>query len=557
MHEALLDGGHRHRHGVHYTPRPDADGVIVEAVRGWDHPDAPLVRHPAVGSGAFLLAAARWFANRGPDRRRIVADLLWGVDRDPLAVEVPEASLWLWPAEDGDPARCGPLVVGDALVTLGHAWPDRPDAGFDLVVGNPPFGSQLSTATSPRPEDTERLRVALGQGVHGHADTATVFLLAGMALTRPGGRVSMLAPESFLAARDAGPARRAALAEADLVSLWVADEPVFPGTPVRVCAPVLHRRPRAELSRAEAEAGAGARVRVRVTTGPSVTIAGEWPFDARTPTWAPLTASARGVPDVSDWHTAGTLSDRSHATAGFRDQYYGLVPHVLEAAELPRGEAATPLVTSGLVDPLTSHWGRRPARFAKRRWSDPAVDLDALATSDPALARWVAERRVPKVVVAAQTRVVEAWVDAEGSAVPSVPLIAVTPRASDPDLWCVAAVLLAPPVTAWALTHHGGAGLAADTVKLSARQVLDVPLPADRDAWARSADCLRTVAAAPESERGRLLGQVGADLCCAYGLARDHPVVAWWRARLDVPSETGGRHPTVTRSVDRRDEPKR
>ena len=45
------------------------------------------------------------------------------------------------------------------------------------------------------------------------------------------------------------------------------------------------------------------------------------------------------------------------ATAGFRDQFYGLIPFVRD------GPADAPLVTSGLLDPGRSAWGERPARF--------------------------------------------------------------------------------------------------------------------------------------------------------------------------------------------------
>ncbi|CAN5627615.1 hypothetical protein BH20ACT2_BH20ACT2_00190 [soil metagenome] len=533
VHEALLADGHRHRRGVHYTPRAVAEGLVAEARHGWGNPPAPTVCDPAVGGGAFLLAAARALVALGLDRRRIVTDLLWGTDLDPLAVLVTEAALWLWAGEDGPPVRPAHLVVADSLGAGPSLWPDGPSAGFDLVVGNPPFGAQRSHRTARSPAETARLRQSLGPAVRGYADTASLFLLTAAGLVADGGRVALVQPESFLAARDAAPVRDALLERGPLVGLWVAAEPVF-AAGVEVCAPIF-------------EASAGGRGRspsvVRRTVGgcfrrlPPATV--QWAGGA--PSWTGLAAAARGVPTIAGWSTAGVLGDRWVGTAGFRDQYYGLVDHVAEAADADPDHRTAPLVTTGLVEPLAHRWGHHPARFAKRRWAAPVVDLDTLAAADPALARWVADRLVPKVLVATQTRVVEALVDAEGALVPSVPLVAVTAAGDDLDPWLVAAALSAPPVTAWALTHYGGAGLSSRVLKLAAHQVLAVPLPAEVGPWYEVARRWRAASGQhPTPPQWReLLDEAGVELCTAYGLDAEHPVLAWWRTRLHGNADLG------------------
>jgi hypothetical protein len=130
----------------------------------------------------------------------------------------------------------------------------------------------------------------------------------------------------------------------------------------------------------------------------------------------------------------------------------------------------------------------------------------------------VAQRLVPKVVVATQTKVIEAAVDGEGAWVPSTPVISVH---TDVDhLWQVAALLSAPGVSAWALRHHAGAALNPDAIKLSARQVLDVPLPADEASWYEAATAL---SAGCIQDAGRAMSR-------AFGTGED--VFEWWRARL-------------------------
>ena len=113
----------------------------------------------------------------------------------------------------------------------------------------------------------------------------------------------------------------------------------------------------------------------------------------------------------------GVLANWATATAGFRDQCYGLIPFVRDGLE------DAPLVTSGLLDPGRSAWGERPARFGGRRYLRPGIDLKALGATDPRLAAWTASRQVPKVLLATQTAVLEAAVDEQGTWVPSVPVV--------------------------------------------------------------------------------------------------------------------------------------
>jgi hypothetical protein len=225
--------------------------------------------------------------------------------------------------------------------------------------------------------------------------------------------------------------------------------------------------------------------------------------------------------------SGGRLGDRCTATAGFRQHFYGLVPFVHES----ENGRPVPLVTCGLIDPGTLLWGRRRARFGGRRYDRPSVDMAALvASGDDELRAWIEARLRPKVVVATQTRVVEAAVDEAGAWVPSVPVLSV--EADPDDLWLVAAVLLAPPVTAWALDRVAGTALSADAIKLTARHVLEVPTPADTGRWRDAAEQLERAATAPEGLQLPELIEVGSAMAAAYGHDPDDAVVRWWSGRL-------------------------
>src|SRR5439155_8224106 len=194
-------------------------------------------------------------------------------------------------------------------------------------------------------------------GADGYVDEAAMFLLA--AARRARHRVAMLQPESVVAVASAASVR--AELGPSLVDVWIPGTALFDDAAVRVVGILLDRH--AGSTRGER--------------------------------WAPLLATARGVPDVT-LTPHGTLGDASEVIAGFRDEYYGLAPFVGE--DRP---GAAPLITSGLIDAGVCLWGQRPARFDRRPWNAPAVDVGELASSS--LGPWATRVRVPKVLVATQT----------------------------------------------------------------------------------------------------------------------------------------------------------
>ncbi|WP_148615080.1 N-6 DNA methylase [Nocardioides rubriscoriae] len=469
VHQSLL--ADRVGSGSFYTPPALVDWVLdrVRLEQG------DTVLDPACGTGNFLLAVVRRLGPAAVGR-------VHGVDLDPVAVAIARLLLRI-EAPGTDPA----LV--EHTVRVGDGLGEHPGAPYDVVLGNPPFGGRLRPR-APVPDGAPAA----------YTDTSAVFLQRALGLVRPGGHVAMVQPLSLLAARDAGPVRAAVARAGAVTDLWSSTTPVFPGTSVLTCVPVVW-------------VGA-AQERVRTSHGVDVAL----PVHE----WGALHAPALGVPAVAPV-VDGLLGDLGACTADFRDQYYGLVPHVRD------GGPGAPLVTAGLVDPAHCRWGEAPTRFAKQDWEAPVVDLTSLR-AEGTLDGWAAARLVPKVLVAPQGRVVEAVVDVEGAWLPSVPVVTVA--VAPERLWHVLAVLLAPPVAALAAARYAGTALTATAIKLSARQVAALPLPADTAAWDVGAGLAQAAQSACPTDRPAALDALARAMCTAYD---DHAALDWWLERAAHP----------------------
>lgn len=443
------DRAGRRAKGAFYTPPELVDWVLDRAVP----PGTQRVLDPACGTGHFLVAAARIVGVAG----------VFGSDLDAEAVAIARERL-----AAADPSV--PVAQLERQVRVADGLTAWTGERFDAVVGNPPFLGQLKRGTATAGPRAHRLGA--------YTDTSAVFLHRALDLVADGGTVALVQPLSILAARDATAVRAAVAERGRVAELWVSDGAEFDGAAVRTCVPV---------------------VRLGEPGGQTE--------------WGRLAAPHFGIPEVDLPRGTGTLGDLATCTADFRDQYYGLVPHVRDGGE------GAPLVTTGLLEPGACEWGERPTRFARTSYAAPVVDVAGLRTADPRLGAWADARLVPKVVVAGQGRVIEAAVDERGAWLPSVPVVSVVPR--DPsDVWRLLAVLLAPPVVADAAGRYLGTGLVPGSVKVSARQLAAVPLPADEAAWREGA----------ELARARRLDDLAPVMSAAYGCV-DPAVARWWLDR--------------------------
>jgi hypothetical protein len=256
--------------------------------------------------------------------------------------------------------------------------------------------------------------------------------------------------------------------------------------------------------------------------------------------WSAILASARGVPRLHLDDSVGIVADRATATAGFRQHFYGIADAVHNSSSGPGGsgnaEDIMQLVTSGAIDPLRPGWGIGRIKFAGTSWQSPELHLREI--EDESVRQWFINRRIPKLLLATQTRVLEVVVDVSGSMAPSVPVIAVEPLDVG-DLWPLAAVFSSPGASAWMAARAAGTGMSHRAIRVRASELSQIPLPSDETSWRRGALAAESAQRASRADDGaayiaamRVLAQ---SMSAAYGGLGD-AVNRWWWEGLRMPT---------------------
>lgn len=556
--EQSLDDQYRYQFGVHYTPPQlihQVLGTAFDTFRAtnptWQPTDPITVCDPSCGAGAFLVEAAELLLSFGVPVTTIVNQAIVGIDIDPEAVEMARSHLTDWALSHGaSRADLHPQIhCGDALRVDWATLAGVPQAGFDLIIGNPPFLGQLSSTTSRSTADQQVLSDRFGFVV-GYADTSALFLLQAVSLAAAGGVVALIQPQSILAGSSTTVIRNAVLDQTVLHSLWGCDDSLFEAE-VRVCVPTLVK-PTQPIARHATPSSTPSHSTTPVEVEWGLPVISNYQMPPPTPhdRWSPLLAPARNIPTVQI-KQATTLASIATATAGFRDEFYALSTAAVDDPERTHPELPM-LISVGMIDLATTTWGQIGRKIGGTKFLAPRVDLEALQRNEPRISNWVQQRRVPKVLVATQTKVIEAVCDPTGDMVPLTPVVSVEPRTSAvSECALIAAVLNSPVASAWAVAQFLGTGLSAASVRLSAKSILTIPLPIHQDVWHHAAELLDTLHNQPASHIGshtdnQSLGghdsrspddtfeafdTFGSLMCAAYGITNTNEVMAWWHSR--------------------------
>ncbi len=178
---------------------------------------------PACGSGAFLNQALNFLIAEHQEIDNIIADLthampkfydtdkmileknIYGVDINEESVEIAQLSLWLRTAKKGRKLsnlsrniKCGNSLIDDPAIAFDKAFDWNKafpkimqQGGFDIVIGNPPYGVVFNNA--------EKQYLKLFDKLVPDYEIYIYFISLGMAkLLKPSGDLFYIIPNTFL-----------------------------------------------------------------------------------------------------------------------------------------------------------------------------------------------------------------------------------------------------------------------------------------------------------------------------------------------------------------------
>jgi predicted RNA methylase len=232
------ESGKRKKMGIYYTPSYIVDYIVKNTVGEYikdktiDEILEVRIVDPACGSGSFLIRAFREVCDvieeklkkgeNGKDlsfkfykdrltliqKSAILQRCIYGVDLDEKAVELAQLNLLLKLLEEETPEtrrrilplmkeniKCGNSLIDDTSVSdKAFNWHAQfkdvfSGGGFDIVIGNPPYGAELPE------KDREILEKKFSLG---NTDTACLFMALAVDLLKKDGINGFIIPKPFV-----------------------------------------------------------------------------------------------------------------------------------------------------------------------------------------------------------------------------------------------------------------------------------------------------------------------------------------------------------------------
>lgn len=254
----LIGGKNKRKaQGIYYTPKNVVEYIVkntvgekLKSAKGKGAEKIKIV-DPACGSGSFLLEALALLDDyymknyKGypefsvKERLEIVKNNLFGVDLDERAIAIAELNLYLkLLVKKGQSSIKAPvdllpelksnLKVGNSLIADSAAGLDHPfvwesefkqifsDGKFDIVIGNPPYGAELTPIQKKYFAEKYKLN-------KGRLDTALLFIEKSLGLLKNEGFLGFIVPIRWLAGSYAKRLREYLLA-----NTWIRSIVYFP-----------------------------------------------------------------------------------------------------------------------------------------------------------------------------------------------------------------------------------------------------------------------------------------------------------------------------------------
>ncbi len=440
----------RHQRGSYYTPEILAEQVVQQTL--FDSPRSvrrPKILDPAVGAGAFLIAAAIQLTQTGLTRSEALT-CLYGVDADPVAVELAALTLWLW-AEEPETTHHdvgAQLICADFLTEYPFD-----DVLFDALVGNPPYVSVFTRHATQQTDYRKRLK-AQYVTAKGSFDLTVPFIEASLRVCRLGGRIGFVLPNKLLSASYAEPLRHWLLEHATLRHL----AEVEAGFDANVYPIMVVWEKRSSQSNDVVTVQRGKQT-VNVSHDDLALLPGV--------RWSGLFDSGWGQVRRCLTSTVA-LGTRASISAGLTvSEAYDLKPYVQNKGINNTG-AVVMLLTSGVIHRYQTTWHTDPVRYLKQTYQYPLLPVAALSQ------RRQRQAQAQKLIIAGLGKRPRVLLNA-GNALASVSTVIITEAYWSLEAMCA---LLNSDRVAWLYgLLYGGLSLGGGYLRFGKRELSDLPIP--------------------------------------------------------------------------------
>lgn len=238
----------RKEEGAYYTPQYIVNYIVDNTLREHIKQNKIIsfaellkvkVLDPACGSGTFLIRAldvleeeARKILGRAineDEKVQLATSCIFGVDLDERAVDMAKLRLSLALAAKhklpqlGKNIQCGNSLIDDYTIAHEKAfkWEERfkdimQNGGFDVVVGNPPYGAELEQFKS---FILKKYSTNLGK-----LNSYRLFIERALRLISDSGFLGFIIPNTWLSDNDSGLLRKLILTETKLKKVLVLPE---------------------------------------------------------------------------------------------------------------------------------------------------------------------------------------------------------------------------------------------------------------------------------------------------------------------------------------------
>ncbi len=215
--DSSISGYQRKQEGVYFTPVYLIDFIMDHTVgeflndqKNNNFAEKIRILDPACGAGVFLCRALDYLAfKRGNrDKKELLKNNIYGVDINEELANLARLSLFLKSLSQGEEEdfdyhtlkeltkniKCGNSIVDCQEIAGDKAfsWEDNfPGKGFDVIIGNPPWGGDVG-------EYSSYLSKAYPDSTKFYKDPYKIFIDKSLSLLNPGGYLGFVVPNSFI-----------------------------------------------------------------------------------------------------------------------------------------------------------------------------------------------------------------------------------------------------------------------------------------------------------------------------------------------------------------------